>query len=186
MWRESYTKVMERSVQDIFAACGIDFVARNHAMGGSNVAPEIAMCSKEIFGTDIDVLLWDSGMTDGREYWRILMYFLRAGSLAQQPAVLGYNLGQGSNSGRGKSVQAAEDTGMPAFVLDNQEAIAINDEIPDTFGLSDGEIAEMPKFVQNLKCGSQIEKGDPGCHAEKWNLTMCPTRKFKTSWHPGW
>jgi hypothetical protein len=178
---------MERGLKNIFAACGIDFVGRNHAMGGTKIAPEIAMCSKEVFGTDIDVLLWDTAMTDGREYWRMLMYFLRAGTLAQQPASVGYNLDMGRNSGRTKAVQAAEDTGMPAFLLDNEEyKKKILGAIPNTFGLSDAEIAEMPPFVRNFKCGGQVEKGDPGCGAEKWNLTMCPKRPFMTSWHPGW
>jgi hypothetical protein len=186
MWRESYTKVIERGVQDIFAACGIDFVARNHAMGGTSVAPEVAICSKEIFGTDIDVLNWDSGMTDGRAYWRMLMYFLRAGTLAQQPAIVAFNVDMGAKSGRTKAVQAAEDTGMPAFLLDHAEQGAIFGALPNTFGLSDAEIAKMPPFVRNFKCGGQIEKGDPGCAAEKWNETMCAKRPFKTSWHPGW
>ncbi len=186
MWRESYTKVMERGVQDIFAACGIDFVARNHAMGSTQSAPEIAICSKEVFGTDIDVLLWDTAMTDGRDYWRMLMYFLRAGTLAQQPAIVGYNLGEGHNGGRPKAIQAAEDTGMPAFQLDQTELGTIYDAIPDTFGLSDAEIAGMPKFLQKFKCGKQVEKGDPGCGESKWNLTMCANRPYKTSWHPGW
>jgi hypothetical protein len=186
MWRESYTKVMERGVQNIFAACGIDFVGRNHAMGSTNTAPEIAICSKEIFGTDIDVLLWDAAISDVREYWRMLMYFLRAGTLARQPAIVGYNLAQGHNGGRPKAVQAAEDTGMPAFQLDHTENGAIYDAIPDTFGLSDAEIAGMPTFLQKFKCGKQVEKGDPGCGESKWNLTMCAKRPFKTSWHPGW
>jgi hypothetical protein len=181
MWRESYTKVMDWGVKDIFAACGVDFVTRNHAMGGTPSAPEVAICSKEIFGTDVDVLLWDTGMTDGRVYWKMLMYFLRAGTLAQQPAVVGFN-----NNGRPRAVQAAEDTGMPAFLQYHPDEKARNRAIPDTFGLSDAEIAAMPKFVQHYKCGAQIEKGDPGCEAEKWNKTMCNDRKFRTSWHPGW
>jgi hypothetical protein len=161
MWRESYTKVVERGVQDIFAACGIDFVSRNHAMGGTASAPEIAICSKEIFGTDIDVLLWDAGMLDQKAHWKMLMYFLRAGTLAQQPAVLGFRLDQGRNSGRTKTVQAAEDTGMPAFVLDHEESRKMNGQIPNTMGLSDAEIAEMPPFVRNFRCTYQIENGDP-------------------------
>jgi hypothetical protein len=187
MWRESYTKVMERGVQNIFAACGIDFIARNHAMGSTASAPEMSICSKEIFGTDIDVLLWDTGMTDSRDYWRMLMYFLRAGTLAQQPAIVGYNLDQGRNGGRLKTIQALEDTGIPAFLLDDEVyRKKIYAAIPDTFGLSEGEIAEMPPFVRNFKCSNQVEKGDPGCGAEKWNITMCHPRPYMTSWHPGW
>jgi hypothetical protein len=62
----------------------------------------------------------------------------------------------------------------------------MNKAIPDTMGLSDEEVAEMPEFVRSFKCDKQIEKGDPGCGKEKWNVTICSRRKFKTSWHPGW
>jgi hypothetical protein len=177
---------MERGVQGIFQTCGIDFVARNHAMGGTASAPEIAICSKEVFGTDVDVLLWDAGMTDGRAYWRMLMYFLRAGIMPKQPAVVGFHLDQGLHGGRPKAMQAAEDTGIPTFRLDHEESRLMNGQIPNTMGLSDDEIAKMPKFVRNFRCTYQIENGDPGCNAEKWNLTICPDRRFKTSWHPGW
>lgn len=184
MWRESYTAVLTRGVQDIFAACGIDFVGRNYAMGGTSSGAEIALCSKEIYGTDFDVLVWDTGMTDGSEYFRMLMYFLRAGILAHQPAVVALHLGR--DSGRVKAVQAAEDTGIPAFLMDEMEDRAIQDTIPDTFGLSDAEITEMPEFVRNFRCGKQVENGDPGCKESKFNTTMCNGRKFRVSWHPGW
>jgi hypothetical protein len=184
MWRESYTAVLTRGVQDIFAACGIDFVGRNYAMGGTSSGVEIAVCSKEIYGTDFDVLVWDTGMTDGDEYFRMLMYFLRAGMLAHQPAVVALHMGR--EDGRAKAVQAAEDTGIPAFSMDEMVDKARKDAIPDTFGLSDAEIAEMPEFVRSLRCGKQLENGDPGCGESKFNSTMCNNRKFRVSWHPGW
>ena len=31
-------------------------------MGGTNSFPELALCSQEVFGLDIDVLSWDYGM----------------------------------------------------------------------------------------------------------------------------
>jgi hypothetical protein len=56
---ESYTAVMERNVKSIFHAVGIDFVARNYAMSAAHSAPEAAWCIEEIFGNDLDVLVWD-------------------------------------------------------------------------------------------------------------------------------
>jgi uncharacterized membrane-anchored protein len=58
---ETYTAVMERTVKSIFRAVGIDFVARNYAMSAARSAPEAAWCIEEIFGNDLDVLLWDYG-----------------------------------------------------------------------------------------------------------------------------
>lgn len=65
LWRESYTAVLERTVKDLFSSVGLNFIGRNHAMGGTSSGPEIALCGKEIFGNDLDVLVWDTGMTDG-------------------------------------------------------------------------------------------------------------------------
>lgn len=58
---ESYTAVLEKNVRVIFDAVGIHFTGRNYAMGGSDSAPEAAWCNEEIFGTDLDVLVWDFG-----------------------------------------------------------------------------------------------------------------------------
>jgi hypothetical protein len=66
MWRESYTNVMERGVQNKFAACD-RLVACNHATWRKQYSSPKAV-QKEIFRTDIDVLSWDSGR-HGRESW---------------------------------------------------------------------------------------------------------------------
>ena len=60
---ESYTAVLEKGSHPIFEAVGLDFTARNYAMGGTSCGMEIASCVKEVFGSDIDVLSWDYGMT---------------------------------------------------------------------------------------------------------------------------
>jgi len=61
-FEESYTAVMERHVQSLFAAVGIAFEARNYAMGGTVSSPEAATCFEEIYGADeIDVAVWDYG-----------------------------------------------------------------------------------------------------------------------------
>ena len=62
-YNQSYTAYMERAVKGAFEAVGVDFVARNYAMGGHASGPELAFCVKEIYGADFDVLTWDFGMT---------------------------------------------------------------------------------------------------------------------------
>lgn len=66
-YSESYTAFMERAAKDVFAATGIELIGRNYAMGGTSSAMEIALCSKEIFGLDIDVSSWDFGMTKNEQ-----------------------------------------------------------------------------------------------------------------------
>ena len=46
----------EETVQHHFEALGIQFLAKNYAMGNYNSAPELALCINEVFGGDIDVL----------------------------------------------------------------------------------------------------------------------------------
>jgi hypothetical protein len=153
-------------------------------MGGTSSAPEIAMCVKEVFGTDIDVLSWDTGMTDGRNYAGMSQYFLRAAILPNRPALVA--LHPGGHKGRSDVMKQLEEIGLTSLILDDREEKAMNKIIPDTAGKSEEEIAAMPEFIRSFKCGKQIEKGDPGCGTEKFNSTICTSRKFKTSWHPGW
>jgi hypothetical protein len=185
MWRESYTAVLERAVTDIFATVGLNFIGRNHAMGGTGSAPEIAMCIKEVFGTDIDVLAWDTGMTDGKYYAGMSQYFLRAAILPNRPALAALHMG--GHKGRRNVMKELTGMGLAVLSLDKGEEERLKEAVPDSAGnFTDEEIAEMPEFVRSFKCGKQIEVGDPGCGANKFNATICRKRKYKSSWHPGW
>ena len=180
---QSYTAVLERAAKDVFAAVGLNFVGRNHAMGNSPIGPEIAMCAEAIFGSDVDVLAWDTGMTDGQKSYKMEQYFLRAATQLNQPAFVALNTG--GNRGRGKVVKEMEEKATCAFELSEGTIADIKKAIPDTAGKSDQEIAEMPKLVRNFKCGKQLELGDPGCKKAKFT-GVCGGRKGKNSWHPGW
>jgi hypothetical protein len=187
MWRESYTAVMERAVKDVFATVGLRFIGRNHAMGATSSAPEIAMCVQEIFGTDIDVLSWDTGMMDGKYYAGMSHYFLRAAVLPSRPALVALHMA--GHKGRTDVMNELEQIGLTSLVLDSGQENKAFKAIPDTMGMSEENITATPEFIRNFKCSGQMEKGDPGCDGnkgKKWNKFACPTRKFMTSWHPGW
>ena len=64
-YREAYTGVMERDLQPLFAAVGVNWQAKNYAMGGTTSAEEMALCFHSIYGKDADFVSWDFGMTDG-------------------------------------------------------------------------------------------------------------------------
>lgn len=55
---ESYTSYLEQAVKPVFEAVGLQFTGRNYAMGSTASAPESALCNKEIYGQDIDALVW--------------------------------------------------------------------------------------------------------------------------------
>jgi len=58
--------------------------------------------------------------------------------------------------------------------------------IPDSEGMSEEQLKTMPPFVRSFRCGRQVETGEPGCGANKFDTSVCPDRRFRTSWHPGW
>jgi hypothetical protein len=65
MYNQSYTAILERTVQPAFQALGLNFVGRNYAMSWYQSAPELALCMESVYGSDIDVLNWDFSMQDG-------------------------------------------------------------------------------------------------------------------------
>jgi hypothetical protein len=185
-FHESYTAYLERAAQPVLAAVGLHFTARNHAMGGTAAGPEIALCVKEIFGTDVDVLVWDYGMTDGKDVWKQSLYQWRAGLLPSRPVNLVFHAGGRSYSRRIDAAQEMERNGLAALISSESVLDAAMAAVPDSFGRTKEDIDTMPQFVRNFRCGQQLELGDPYCGAEKYNLTQCERRKFRANWHPGW
>jgi hypothetical protein len=186
MWRESYTAVLGRNAKDIFASVGLNLIARNHAMGATGAGPEIAMCIKEVYGNDIDVLVWDAGMLDGKYYGAMVQYFMRAALLPNTPAMLA--LHTAGQKGRRNVVRDMNKAGMVAMEFDTGVENGMYSKIPNTavVNRTAAEVAAMPRFIQKFKCNKQMEKGDPGCGKDKYNSTICGHRKFRVSWHPGW
>jgi hypothetical protein len=185
---ESYTAYLERSSRMIWdnGIQTVRFVGRNYAMGGTAAGAEVAMCIDAIFGTDIDILVWDFGMTDGTEVELLNLYGHRAALNRGRPILLAFHAGGQAQQRRAQVVQTLEDMGMAALISSEQVMDDAMAAIPDSFGLSDSEIQQLPPFVRNFRCGSQIENGEPYCGSEKYNMTMCTDRKGRASWHPGW
>ncbi|CAB9503273.1 expressed unknown protein [Seminavis robusta] len=196
LFRESYTANMDRALSPILASIGLDFEARNYAMGGTDSAEEVALCMNSIFGRDVDAISWDYGMTDGHDLWKVTMYAYKAAGISRvkdglsQPGNVGYrpaffpihqqvgvNLVAKNMLSLGMTSLAYNDVYMRETIL----SVA-----PDMFGMHEDEIAKAPKYLQYLKCEGKIEAGDPGCKDNKFNNSLCPNRKARTSWHPGW
>ena len=185
---ESQTASLTQMMKPIFAALGMQFVGRNYAMGGTSSASEVASCSASIFGTNNDVLVWDFGMTDGRDASRMKYYFQRAIVTQQSyhhhpPAIVALHT-NGRNQKQRIDVMNEFHTlyNITALVMNDTLTNRLNELAPDTFGQN----ISMPKFLHYFKCDGQIENGEPGCRTHKYNLTACPSRKYQASWHPGW
>ena len=185
LFNESYTAVLEDSVKSVFGAIGIEFVGRNHAMGGTSSGPEIALCLDQVFGTDVDILTYDYAMCDAGREQKKALYDQRVG--LSSAALLNINILAVDFSQQRKMLQREEQRGMTVLYLDPIEFKEMKESFPDTFGLNTSQINAMPPFVRHFKCRDFVEKGDPTCGDMKYNQEeICPDRNGRADWHPGW
>jgi hypothetical protein len=177
LYDESYTAFLEKAAAPLLRRVGIEFTACNYAMGGASSGAEMALCHDEIFGQDMDVLIWDIGMTDGRHVEMMALYFYRAGFNHNQLACITYQASGSNHNSWKQAMEYLETIGLT--VLNSQEDVMKNVlvVVPDTMGLTDGQINALPLFGRN---------GNPYCKAEKFNNTMYTNCKVRTSWHAGW
>jgi hypothetical protein len=143
------------------------------------------MCSEQIFGSDIDFISWDYGMTDGDKYAYFFHYGYRGGISPGRPAFMAMHYGGKNLKARGSRLKQLEDMGMAVFATPDENMAAMREAIPDTFGMSEEEISKMPEYVRNLKCDGQIENGEPHCSAQKYTNYICSPRTKQVGWHPG-
>jgi hypothetical protein len=57
LYSQSYTAILQDTVEKAFNALGIEFIAKNYGMGQYASGPELGLCMNEVFGDDIDVLV---------------------------------------------------------------------------------------------------------------------------------
>eukprot|EP00977_Amphora_coffeiformis_P003270 scaffold609_cov170-Amphora_coffeaeformis.AAC.24 len=186
LFEESYTNVLDRAAAPIFQSVGIEFHARSYAMGGTPSGLEIASCAKEVFGTDVDLVSWDYGMCDGREYNRNELYARRVAMIPTMPAVVSLNPGR--DGGRRGVMEHLTNLGMTALVMNDKELTDRFALLPNCAEIDQDTIDALPKYVKYFQCGGGVENGEV-CGAHKWTDTgddQCEKRKFRTSWHPGW
>jgi hypothetical protein len=188
LYNESYTSIMEQDIKDIFGSIGIEFEARNYAMGGTPSSPEMASCFEQIFGDDVDFIAWDYGMTDAGSPGRLPHYAVRGALSKGRPAFFARLLGGGYIKER---FEPMEKLGMSVFYDDQNLLAKMRDNVPDTKDLNTDQINELPPFVRNFKCDGVIEKGEPFCDAEKYSTypdlpPACSDGRIgKAPWHPG-
>jgi hypothetical protein len=184
---QSYTKVMERTVSTVFEAIGMEFEGRNYGMSARSSAPHLAMCINQVYGNDVDLLAWDFGQTDARDYWKMAMFFYRAAlHHPNHPTLLGLHLDKKRHH---QILKLAKTTDMPALAMCPSGMEQVLSSMPDMHELSEEEIQKFPRMVQNFHCqGAYETSGNMGCPTtmERFNLSVCPERWWVAKWHPGW
>jgi hypothetical protein len=174
LFSQSYSAVLEQTLKEVFKLLNIDFKAKNYAMGGLPSGPELALCMEALFGTDIDFLSWDFGMTDGRDDFLYELWIQRAGVHPNRPILMDFKCHDRINL-------PMEKAGMSIFSFNKDNMWK---PIPDS--INNPNLEKLSPVIKYFKCGSTIENGDP-CGDHKWDTKKsCDTAMYQTSWHNGW
>lgn len=150
-------------------------------------SPDISACSKEVFGKDVDFLVWNYGMTDGSsESW--LYYIYRAAISESRPAMVTIDFGKWKSYG-----PTMEQNGLSLFLLQVMAVSSLGnfpDSSPDGIQLPIAKMNQLAPFAKHLKCNGRME-GDGICKDDKWSCSPskmpcdCPNVGKRSSWHPG-
>jgi len=151
-------------------------MAKNYAMGAMISAPFIAMCMEAIFGVDIDILSWDSDMTDGRDISKFEMYAQRAGIHPTKPILFSFDRGYQKE----ELHRDLEEAGMAMFRIFVTNVVK---DLPDSEKV---DPMKLPPGLQYFVCDGHAEKGN--CDKDrKWDTNkVYPNLRYQTVWHPGW
>jgi hypothetical protein len=150
------------------------------------------VCSKEIFGIDVDLLTWNYGMTD-KSVESVAFYSYRGATSPGRPAIL-YIEGPAQAKTVGTPL---EEHGLALFqtqIGGNAFLDKVPDCMPDGIQLPEDELEKLPAFVHSMKCKGRWEGGKI-CQDTKWSCTsrmkkdgsdcICPNLGKRSSWHMG-
>lgn len=175
LFNQTYTAVLEQTMQKVFQLVNIDFKAKNYAMGGTSSGPELALCMDAVFGLDMDMLVWDFGMTDGNRNWLWELWIQRAGVHRTRPILI-----EPANRRHEEINRRMENDGMGIFTFDKNKFWKF---IPDS--QNNPNLNSLPPNIKYYRCQKEIENEEL-CMKHKYDTPQCPNAKFRASWHWGW
>lgn len=173
LFSQNYGAVLEKNIKPIFESLDIDFYAKNYAFSAMFSAPEYAMCLNAIFGNELDSLVWDFAITDGRLTWYYELYAQRAGVHPGHPILFSFDPKHKALDGY------LEEAGMGRFLM-----IPDTSSFPKSDELEESELMKLPNGVRYYQCGVEKEL----CQENKWNTSIaCPDEDYKgqVPWHTG-
>jgi hypothetical protein len=108
-------------------------------------------------------------------------YFYRASLSPSRPALFAFQ----AKFGREDALKSLESMGLTTLFEFGALYDTMNrDGMPKCDGKTATEVDEMPPMVRDCSCSAAN-----GCVTAKWSKygnPLCDSRKFQTSWHPGW
>jgi hypothetical protein len=108
-------------------------------------------------------------------------YFYRASLSPSRPALFAFQ----AKFGREDALKSLENMGLTTLFEYGALYDTMNREgMPTCDGKTAAQVEEMPPMVRDCSCTAAN-----GCVTAKWSKygnPLCDSRKFQTSWHPGW
>jgi len=175
---QSYTLQVQWILEGVFARLGVRHQSRNFGLGGLGTS-QSGMATKQIYGHDVDILMWDSGMTEREEKARDLFFrqgILGGGKVPMLLSALGNVIGT-----------LHEHVDADVFLFGDQTMLTQADTLE--------EVQKLPWAAQYVRCGSEIsgicrENEYAGeCWIERDDFTPQQRQQKpmggRASWHPG-
>ncbi|KAL7542943.1 hypothetical protein ACHAXR_012229 [Thalassiosira sp. AJA248-18] len=205
LFLQSYTAILQDTVESAFQSLGIRFQAMNYGMGQYSSGPELGLCMNEVFGDDIDVLMWDfaSLQPSWEPTRRSLLWSNRAGLHPTRPILLSFD----SFGDRFLNI----DQGGMGILMDADAWQSLREKLPDS-----NVVINLPDALRNYRCGATLEGGlrcedsmrnfvcyeddemdgntdgdvaanSLRCRASKFRTKPeCIDARYQESWQPGW
>lgn len=182
-FQQSYALQFQRVMEPVFARLGVKHYSRNTGMGGLGTI-QSAMGAQDIYGRDVDILIWDSGMTESAASADFDM-FARQGILGSDRAPLLW--AGGDDLHVYPALQEHADVDYMMYGLGLGPIPEVTD--PTTVG-------EIPWAARYLKCDSdwlnlcRDNKFNGTCWIERPDNFEPPTAQKgepggRASWHDG-
>ncbi|KAL3802225.1 hypothetical protein HJC23_001769 [Cyclotella cryptica] len=210
LYLQSYTAILQDTVESSFRALGIRFEAKNYAMGQYSSGPELSLCIKEVFGDDIDALMWDFATLQPQlePVHRTLLWGHRATLHPTLPIMFSFDT-------FGRRFNALKEFGvMDPILMHSDWMQVLREKMPDS-ALVDP--SELPEGLRYYVCNGSVEGGvrcnnslrnfvcyvdndemedrefnsavvSPNVCRDHKFLTrpQCVDARFQVSWNPGW
>jgi len=177
---QSYSLQVQWILEGVFSRLGVRHQARNIGLGGLGTV-HTGMATKQILGHDVDILMWDSGMTEKEPQARDL--FFRQGILGdgKVPMIV-------SMSPRNDVIGKLNEHVDADILMLGEQTVLTKAETLD-------EVLKLPWAAQYVSCGSEISSicrqneyaGE--CWIERGDFEPVTKQNNviggRASWHPG-
>ena len=184
-FHQSYLMQFHKVIEPVLRQLGVTLIARNQAQGGLGTL-QSSLGFNSIYGSDIDLMLWDSGMTENNNVDHIDLFFRQALMVEGRVPVV---WGAGGKFDLLKIFHNEADADVGEYGIGWGGIMETKDE---------DQLEALPWAVQHLKCDQ--ERPDLCKHPHKFCATCWIDRPDKihpaqtqyekphgqVKWHPGW